>query len=283
MSVDVHPLFIGLCDDAAVFPPGNAPLADAVPAYARHLGSAYASVVGPFVLAAKDLDLLAPLVAGLEPGSFRLSLTVPLPKLAAAVAYVDEIAPVRLEALEVALPDDVFAAEVVPSLRRALADRSVPAFVELPRDGRRPQIVDALSGTGFMAKLRTGGVRADLYPDEKELAVAVGSLTAVGVPFKATAGLHHALRNTDPETEFEQHGFLNLLAATGAALDGADATELVILLADRDGARVADQVRGLSPEVRKAFRSFGTCSVTEPVEELAGLGLLDPQLRKCLS
>ena len=86
MSVDVHPMFIGLCDDAAVFPPGNAPLRDAVPAYARHLGSAYASVVGPFVLAAKDLDLLAPLVASLEPGSFRLSLTAPLPKLGGAVA-----------------------------------------------------------------------------------------------------------------------------------------------------------------------------------------------------
>ena len=125
-------------------------------------------------------------------------------------------------------------------MERALAGRRVPVFVELPRDARRPEIVEALSSTDFMAKLRTGGVRADLHPDEKELASAVASLAAEGVPFKATAGLHHAVRNTDPDTGFEQHGFLNLLAATGAALDGADEARLVTLLADRDAARVAD-------------------------------------------
>ena len=265
MNVDVHPLFVGLCDDAAVFPPGNAPLADAVPAYARHLGSAYASVVGPFVLAAKDLDLLAQLVAGLEPGSFRLSLTVPLPKLAAAVAYVDEIAPVRLEALEVALLDDVVAAQVVPALDRALAGRRVPVFVELPRDARRPEIVEAMSGTGLMAKLRTGGVRADLYPDEKELAAAVGSLAAAGVPFKATAGLHHALRNTDPETSSSSTDSSTCSPPPAPHSTAPTPTEACDLLADRDGTRVADRVRGLSARASgHAFRSFGTCSSPSP-------------------
>jgi hypothetical protein len=283
MSVDVHPLFVDLFDDAAVFPPGNMSLAAAVPAHVRHKASAHAPLVGPFVLAAKDLDHLATLVTSLEPGSFRLSLTVPLPQLATAVAHVDEIDPVHLEALEVALPDDVAAAQVVPALEWALAGRRVPVFVELPRDARRPEIVEALAGTDFMAKLRTGGVRADLYPDEKELAAAVACLAPEGVPFKATAGLHHALRNTDSETGFEQHGFLNLLAATGAALDGADEARLVTLLADRDPVRVASRVRALTPAVRNAFRSFGTCSVAEPVEELTRLGLLDTQLTEDLS
>lgn len=282
MSVDVHPLFVDLFDDAAVFPPGNMSLAAAVPAHARHKASAHAPLVGPFVLAAKDLDHLAPLVDSLEPGSFRLSLTVPLPQLATAVAHADEIDPVHLEALEVALPDDVAAAQVVPALERALAGRRVPVFVELPRDSRRPEIVEALAGAGFMAKLRTGGVRADLYPDEKELAAAVASLTSAGVAFKATAGLHHALRNTDPGTKFEQHGFLNLIAATGTALDGAEEEQIVDLLADRDGTRVADRVRTLSPAVRHAFRSFGTCSVTEPVQELVSLGLIDTHLTEDL-
>jgi len=31
------------------------------------------------------------------------------------------------------------------------------------------------------------------------------------VLFKSTAGLHHAPRNADPPTGFEQHGFRNLL------------------------------------------------------------------------
>ena len=282
MSMEVPPLFAGLCDDAAVFPPGNLPLTSAVPAHARHQASAYAPVVGSFVLAANDLERLTALVAGLAPGSFPLSLTAPLPQVAAALSYVDEISAARLASVEVALPDDVAAADVVPALQRVLGNRSVPVFVEVPRDGRRAELVEELSGTGFMAKLRTGGVRAELYPDEAELAAAVFCLTAAGVPFKATAGLHHALRNTDPRTKFEQHGFLNLLAATGAALDGADEAELVSLLADRDGVGVAQRVGTLETEVRSAFRSFGTCSVTEPVEELARLGLLDTRLMEDL-
>ena len=278
MSVDVPPVFAGLCDDAAVFPPGNLPLAEALPAHARHKASAHRSLVGPFVVAARDLDELDNLLAARDHGVLGLSLTVPLPQLAAALVRVDEIPAARLEALEVALPDDVGAGEVVPSLERALDGRAVPVFVELPRDARRPDIVKALSGTAFLAKLRTGGVRADLYPDEKELAAAVAALTAAGVAFKATAGLHRAVRNTDAGTGFEQHGFLNLLAAAGAALDGADDSELTEVLADRDGARVADRVRALAPVVRDVFRSFGTCSIAEPVEDLAGLGLLEPDL-----
>lgn len=283
MSPDVPPLFTGLCDDAAVFPPGDMPLADAVPAHARHEASPYGSLVGPFVLAAKDLSQLVALTAGYEPGSLRLSLTAPLSHVPAALALLDQMAAVRLEALEVVLPDDLAPAEVVPALQWALAERRVPVFVELPRDERRPDIVAALSGTGFMAKLRTGGVRADLYPDEKELAAAIVCLTTAGIAFKATAGLHHALRNIDPETGFEQHGFLNLLTATAAAVDGADETQLIKLLSDRDATRVAERVHALTPAVRDAFRSFGTCSVTDPVDELTGLGLLDRQLRENLS
>lgn len=283
MSADFPTIFVGLCDDAAVFPPGNLPLADAVPAHARHETSAHAPLVGALVVAANDLDKLAEIAADLEPGSLRLALTVPLPQLAVALASVERIAAVRLESVEASLPDDTVAATVVSAVEQALASRPIDVFVELPRDARRPEVIESLSGTGFMAKLRAGGVRADLYPDEKELAAALISLTAARVPFKATAGLHHALSNTDPVTQFEQHGFLNLLAATGAALSAATVVEIAAVLADRDAESVVECVRTLSPEVRNAFRSFGTCSIAEPVEELAGLGLLDPQLTKDLA
>lgn len=277
-------LFTGLLDDAAVFPPGNLPLAEAVPAHVRHLRSAHAGLVGALVLAAKDLDALAPLVAGRARGSLALSLTAPLPAVGGAAATAEAIPAVHLVSLEVALTAETKPEDVAPTLYEALPGRtSVTVFVEVPRDSRRDAVLAALSGTRFLAKFRTGGVRAELYPDEKELAGAVLAAVRAGVPFKATAGLHHALRNTDPETGFEQHGFLNLLAATAAALDGADETELVEILADRDGARVTQRVRALSARVREAFRSFGTCSVTEPVEELADLGLLDPDLTKGLS
>ncbi|MEP9384244.1 hypothetical protein [Nocardioides sp. KR10-350] len=265
-------LFSGLCDDAAVFPPGNLPLPEAVPAHGRHGQAAYADVVGAFVLAAKDLGALAEVVAGLAEGSLPLSLTVPVPGLAVALTTVAAIPAVRLVGLEVSVPEGMPADAVVPEVEAAGV--GVPVYVEIPRDERRDALVAELSGSPFAAKLRTGGVRAELYPDEKELAESVLTLVRAGVPFKATAGLHHALRNTDPETGFEQHGFLNLMSAAGAAADGAGVDELVGLLAERDPERVVAGVRRLGPEVRETFRSFGTCSVVEPVDELVGLGLL---------
>jgi hypothetical protein len=153
-------------------------------------------------------------------------------------------------------------------------EEAVPAHVEHTR-GAHAGLVGA-----FVLAAKDIGRLAELTADlpegslEHELAAAILAATRAGVAFKATAGLHHALRNTDPETGFEQHGFLNLLVATGAALDGAEEAELVRLLADRDGDRVAERVRALSPQVRDVFRSFGTCSVAEPAAESAGLGLL---------
>ncbi|MFE5566447.1 hypothetical protein ACFQ68_15790 [Amycolatopsis japonica] len=265
-------LFAGLCDDAAVFPPGLAPLPDAVAAHDEHLGAWYAGLVGPLVIAATALGDLAEVLDGRET---PLPVSVTLPGGPAQLDGVNEAVaklPVKLEALEIAVPDGMGPDELLAALSRATA----PVFVEIPRDERRVPLLTALSGTGHQAKFRTGGVRADLYPDEAELAAAVRAAVAAGVPFKATAGLHHALRNTDPETGFEQHGFLNLMLATDAVLTGGDAEAV---LAERDGAVVAERLRALNADrvaaVRAGFTSFGTCSITDPLTELAGLGLLE--------
>ncbi|NUO41509.1 MAG: hypothetical protein HOV82_05665, partial [Streptomyces sp.] len=254
---------------------GSLPIEEAVPAHVAHTRGAHAGLVGAFVLAAEDVERLAELTAGLPAGSFGLSVTVGLPGVPDALTAARRVPAVRLVGLEVAVPDGVAADTVVPALAEAIEDDSgLTVYVEVPRDDRREALLAALAGTPYLAKFRTGGVRAELYPDERELTATVLAATRAGVAFKATAGLHHALRNTDPETGFEQHGFLNLLVATDAALKGAGEAELVALLADRDGDRVAERVRTLSPQVRDAFRSFGTCSVAEPATESAGLGLL---------
>jgi hypothetical protein len=269
----------GLCDDAAIFPPGLAPLSEAVPAHVRHVGSPYAELVGPLVVSAASLEELAGLVPVEDGHQLDLAVTLPegpsgLPEVLGAVSAL----PVRLRALEVAVPAPMTAAALVEALDAAGVDETVEVFVEVPRDERRPEIIAALPDTRYRAKFRTGGVKAELYPDEAELATAIEAVVAAGVPYKATAGLHHAIRNTDPETGFEQHGFLNLLLATDAALRGADTDELVRLLADRDGAAIAARVAALPEErvlaTRAAFRSFGTCSISDPLTELIALGLL---------
>lgn len=266
-------LFESLFDDAAVFPPGNMPLADAIPAHASHASAPYRDTIGPFVLAAKDLPDLAVKTVHLPPASFPLSITLPLDELAAGVSLVAEIPALVLKGIEASVPKEMVVTDIVHTIRER-APGGVPVYVEVPRDDRRGDIIAALAGTGLAAKLRTGGIRADLYPDELELAEAIVALARHDLQFKATAGLHHALRNTDPETGFEQHGFLNLLVATARARAGASIEQVRDALAERDAEVVTDAVKRLDPTVREGFRSFGTCSVREPVDELVQLGLL---------
>jgi hypothetical protein len=98
------------------------------------------------------------------------------------------------------------------------------------------------------------------------------------IAFKCTAGLHHAVRTTDQQTGFEQHGFLNILLAVSVALAGGDREAVVAELADRDAVGVAHRVRQLSTErataIRRWFRSFGTCSIQEPLDDLIRLRLV---------
>lgn len=286
ISPNTVPAFAhGLCDDAAMFPPGSAPLAEAVPAHRRHMGSPYAEVVGPLVVAASALGELADLVAG-NSGQPCLSVSVTVPTgpehLAEAMATVQEL-PVHLQALEVAVPEGIGITELLNALDTVCVHSpAVEVFVEIPRAERSAELIAALSGTRYRAKFRTGGIRAELYPGETELAEAVGAAVNAGVAFKATAGLHHAVRNTDPETGFEQHGFLNLLLATECALRGADQAELVRILAERDDQAIAAHVRDLDTArvaaTRDQFVSFGTCSINDPLTELMDLDLLPPRV-----
>ncbi|TVZ90385.1 hypothetical protein [Streptomyces sp. BK340] len=274
-----------LCDDAAVFPPGLLPLPAAIAAHRGHQRSAYAELVGSFVLAAKTLEGPGELLRAGTSKSHRLPLaaTVPGPTHIGPALAAAENLPVSLRALEVSIPEDMAARELVSTLDATCAEsQEVNVFVEVPRDERRPAVLAALSGTRYRAKFRTGGVKAELYPDETELAAAVVAAVTAHVPFKATAGLHHAVRNTDPRTGFEQHGFLNLLLATDAAVRGGRRDDLAALLAQRDPAVVAGRVAELDEKravaARSMFVSFGTCSIIEPLTELIDVGLIPSSL-----
>jgi hypothetical protein len=270
-----------LCDDAAMFPPGLAPPAEAVPTHRRHEKAAYAEMVGPLIVAAPALRELASLLPAAD-GDVPLPVAVTVPAgprdAGPALAAVSDL-PVTLRALEVAVPDGMGVADLLDAVDSACgAAPAAEVFVEIPRDIRRDAMIAALAETRYRAKFRTGGVRAELYPDEAELAAAITAVVAAGLPFKATAGLHHAVRNTDPETGFEQHGFLNLLLATDAALHGGGEAELAGTLAERDSAEIAARISALPEErvvtARAHFMSFGTCSISDPLTELTGLDLL---------
>lgn len=268
--------FTALLDDAAVFPPGNLPLAKALTAHRGHRRSAYAELVGPLVLPAAALGGLAPL---LEAGTAPLALSVTLPgepaAVAPAIAAAAALDSVTLAAVETPLAAGAQIGELLGALAAALPD-DITGYVEVPRDERGVAVLDALAGSRHRAKFRTGGLVPQAHPSEAELADMLAESVARGLTFKCTAGLHHAVRHTDGE--LEQHGFLNVLLATEAALRGAPAEELAALLAQRDAVAVAGQVAGLGDErlaaARASFASFGTCSVAGPRDDLIRLGLL---------
>ena len=134
---------------------------------------------------------------------------------------------------------------------------------------------------GAGAKVRCGGATPDMYPSPGELADFMTGCRELGLPFKATAGLHHPIRDGIV------HGFLNLLAAAALAHAGdAGERELIdVLLADEpdafsitdDAFRVAGREIGAEQVAamrRELFVGFGCCSFSEPVEDLKKLWIL---------
>lgn len=283
----------GLLDDAAVFPPGELPLPQAVAAHREHRRAHHAALVGPLVLPATALPRLADLLTPpVDDGPLAVALTVPSPEAAeGALARAVEIAGIEVRGLEVALSaaaEPATAAEVRAALRHLDAIAELAPFlaisVELPRDARRPHLVEALAGTGLRAKLRTGGLTADLFPGADELAAAVVALARAEVSFKATAGLHHALPTSDAALGVVRHGFVTLLLAADAAAGGAEVDEVAALLREQRAAVVRDRFGAwlaagpdevAAPIPPRPFTSFGTCSIAEPVAELVALGLLE--------
>jgi hypothetical protein len=140
----------------------------------------------------------------------------------------------------------------------------------------------ARTGAPGGAKLRTGGADAAAVPSEEELAAFLRHAIDLDLTFKLTAGLHHAVRGTDEATGLEHHGVLNVLCAIKAALNGAEEDELVEVLAERDAAPLVTRAHGMSEAdasvIRAFWSSFGCCGVTDPIGELATLGLLGPDL-----
>ena len=139
------------------------------------------------------------------------------------------------------------------------------AYVELPLDDGLEEKVAALAERGLRAKVRCGG--ADV-PTPASLGRFLAVCRDAGVPFKATAGLHHPLAADG------RHGFLNVLAACAFADEAALTGEVAL---DRDALRWRGREAGpdeLERVRRDQLVAVGSCSFFEPVEELQGLGIL---------
>jgi hypothetical protein len=192
-----------------------------------------------------------------------------------------------LDALEVkaASPSDVAAASA------ALPTGLAVAFEVTPAAGTHRAVLDAIRDAGGTAKLRTGGVTPEAIPPVDVVAGFIRDCLAAGVPFKATAGLHHPVRSVhrltyDPGSPTAiMHGFLNVFVASACAAAGTDLLEDILAETDPsqfrfDGDAIAwRNVRVPVADIRRARTtaalSFGSCSFSEPVADLQRMGWLD--------
>jgi hypothetical protein len=280
----VAPLFVGLVDDAAVFPPGSAPLADAVPAHQRHRAAWYASMIGPLLLPTSvvtgpGLQALAPTVDGLAVG---LIADTGIGRLAEAVAAARDQGLVvgQVEAAVAKRGEDPQPG-LAHLLEVAAALPDVDVYAETPLTAGLLSALDTIvaareAGVRVAAKFRTGGLAAELFPTPVELAAVICACRDRALPFKLTAGLHRAVRHNDPETGLTHHGFVNILAATLAAVEGAEVVTVAERLAATDAISLTEAVRGHRTRVRPLWTAFGSCSVSEPVGDLRAFGLLGP-------
>ncbi len=230
-------LLEGLIDHAPLFPPASLPLEEALADHRRARESPHGWLVRRFVCPASKLR---------ELGDEPLALSVVL----------DEEVPLddpRIEAVE--LPPD--------REPRALSPET---YVEI----RPAADLAPLAAQGLRAKVRCGG---SSVPSVESLAGLVRRCREQGVPFKATAGLHHPVRRDG------SHGFLNLLAA---AIFGDE--ERAIAEADEGAFRLdADvfawrdrsaSVEAIAAARKDLFVAFGSCTFDEPAGDLVSLEFL---------
>jgi hypothetical protein len=211
---------------------------------------------------------------------------------------------VVIEAIETRLPAEFGSPADVARLATVLSDdaallagtppsrRAVFFETPLPANGMDevPHILAAFAQTqrpaiGF--KLRTGGLEASAFPNSAVVAAVIVGCRDRGIPWKATAGLHHPLGRFDETIGAWTHGFLNVfLAAVLADVHPLDRNVVQTIVEDTrlDSFYFADDALGwkdlrasveqIADARRRGLISFGSCSFDEPREELRALGLL---------
>jgi hypothetical protein len=273
-----------LFDYAGMFPPAELEMRTAVRQYREYRHGAHAWALGSLVV---DADSLSALRKEAEDAIYDLPLSMVAKSrnLETIRQYLDEGLRIETVELKAGNRDEIMA--VKDSLPAGFM-----AYIEVPMRLSEPDVLDAISAAGVRAKLRTGGVIAEAFPPAIWLAEMLKALAERGIPFKATAGLHHPLRSWHAFTYQQNsetgmmHGFMNLLCAAALVWLGGEAGEATELLEEQDthawrvtedavrwGTREwsANQLR----EVRERFlMSIGSCSFTEPMRDLEALGWL---------
>jgi hypothetical protein len=304
------PLFARLIDDAGLFPPARRSMEEAVAAHASASAGLHAWIAGGFICPVSRLDELGRVLArqGEHGATHEVvaildgalgggvdGIAADAARLAARAGSGDSA--LRVVAVEAPLGTD-HGTDPAGAVARHLGalellDPEIRAFVEIPLGGEGPPSSDALAAIArartrgereLGAKVRCGGLVATAFPTPASLAHFLATCAELGLPAKATAGLHHPFRRTAPGSGFREHGFVNLLAASGLAAAGTDLTTVTAVLEEEDAGAFALVDGSLSwrgsaiENPRGLLRGYGSCSFAEPVGDLIELGWIEGEI-----
>lgn len=300
MSENIKPsvrtLLAGIVDYAGLFPPSQLSMGEAVLNYATYHNSNLNWMLGRFVVPAARLDEFVAeakdFYTAKNNGAWKLS-ALDGGDLFETIRRIEDFnaangAYARCDTLELkaaGAAEIERAAEILPSY--------LTPYFEIAVDESLSETVPALLLTRQRAKIRTGGITPETILSSHDIARFMRTCLAAGVPFKATAGLHHPLRCVKPLTydpgsvKAKMHGFLNVFLAAAFIREGFKPALVQEILEEEFAEAFTFENNGIwwrqeyflgLPQLQRLRESnlisFGSCSFTEPAEELQELGIL---------
>ncbi|MEO6590907.1 MAG: hypothetical protein ABIO52_01155 [Gemmatimonadaceae bacterium] len=287
----------GIIDYAGLFPPARLRMDDAVREFARYESSEDRDLLGRFILPVSQLPEFAAAAhsfIGDRRDRWRLSTLVSPGKDAdreAIAQFSHKHATVGrgfvIDAIEMPVAS---AAEIDWAVRSFGQDFAI--FLEPTDAENAAPLLAVIAKSGAKAKLRTGGVVASAIPSATTVMQFIDACASLSLPFKATAGLHHALRGDYPLTyeadapRGTMFGYLNIFLVAAFHRAGLPESALFDLLEENESSSITFDESGawwrgnLADEshltaTRKTLAvSFGSCSFTEPVDEARSMNLI---------
>ena len=284
-------LLSGLIDYAGLFPPAGLGMAETVANYASYVNGSHAWMLGRIIVPAVRLAEFAAAVRDLP------AQDAPLPVSALAVSATDAalIAEFKLSCGDCGRVDTVetraASPEEIAEVAQLFNAPGSNVYVEVCCDETLSTNLDAIARAQARAKVRTGGVKPDMFISPESMARFLLACKERRLAFKATAGLHHMRPSTRALTyeadapRGRMHGFLNVFGASALLWAGEITREdqIMAILEARDVHLTEDTLewRGRTANAaqitsaRNEFAiAFGSCSFTEPLEELQQEGLV---------
>lgn len=284
----------GIVDYAGLFPPAKLDMSAAVHAYSRYRASEDSEFLGRFVVPAARLEEFsaeAEAALGDYGEPWRLSV-IASENRAQTLVHID-----RFNALHEgrAVCDTVeMPVSSHDDVHNAVSEfpESISLFLEVSAQSDPSYLISEIADTPASAKLRTGGIVESAIPTPDQVLRFISGCVEKGVPFKATAGLHHAIRGVYPLTyepdspQAMMYGYLNIFFASafcaagsseGAVLGALEETDAAGFKVDSTGVWWRDHVvvhEQLTVVRQAVATSFGSCSFIEPVAEARNLNLI---------